>query len=108
MARNSYDQQRGVCRLKWEEGAPSPSDGRPVIVEVWRPELALGWAQDNKPRISVHAAIEFRCTVDGAWMVMKNGGLTPITDKGAQIRRHAYPTYRHWHDTVTLDGWLPK
>ena len=101
--RNRYDDANGVCRMRWNRGAPSEGSDRPVLVEVWRSETNL-WYEANKPRVAVVASLEMWVRQDGQWMAIGWGGKLRPAEEG-EVRRHSYTYSRRWESTIALDGW---
>jgi hypothetical protein len=99
MPRNRYDAAAGVCRIRWQQGAPSPH-ASPVLVEVWRPRLSFG----THPRLVIAARIELRVWQSDGWRVVTSRGSLDIPDAG-EPRRWARLPYRWWRGTATIDGW---
>lgn len=103
--RNHYEEAHGIVPLEWKSGAP-PTDihGGPWIVEVWRPSLV---SYTPVPRVDVHAELEVRVFVDGAWKeLLWNGGLSPVNS--ATIVRYASLPHRWAHVNVSLDKWQSR
>ena len=103
--RNKYDEKRGVCRIRWHEGAPSSQAFGPLLVETWKANVAAApW--NPVPRVAVHAVVEIRVRTNEGWHVLKPGGaLRPVDDSGKEIRRYARLPGRSWWGNLTIDGW---
>lgn len=108
MSRNRYDQGFGVRPIRWRR-EELPTSGRPVLVEVWEPEIdAEYFIEDAKPRVRVTASVEVRVYANGEWKRVGYGGAL-IQPANGVVRRWAYlPSLRQWSATVTLDGWAPE